>query len=194
MPVYPGDPQPRFEQHSTIESGGVNVTRIVLGSHTGTHVDAQRHFLPDGRGVDAEPLDRFIGDAAIMDVSDRPGQGITAGDMGRANIRRNDIVLFYTGTGGRTTAFTYIEPDAAEWMVDHGIKCMGIDTLSIEKQGRKGGPAHKTLLSNGIGIVENLNSNLKQFAGARMFFVCLPLPLRGIDGSPARAVLLEIIK
>jgi arylformamidase len=192
MSVYPGDPQPRFEPHLTIKDNNVNVTRITLGSHTGTHVDAQRHFLSDGSSVDEEPLEKFVGEATILDVSGNPGEGLTAGNFEDADIKSSDIVLVYTGTGDRRTDFTYVDPDAAEWMVNHGIKCMGIDTPSIEKYGRKDAPTHKMLLSNGIGIIENLNPNLKQFAGRRMLLVCLPLPLQGIDGSPARAVLLEV--
>jgi arylformamidase len=194
MPVYPDDPQPRFEPHSTIRSNKVNVTKIMFGSHTGTHIDAQWHFLPDGSSIDAEPLDKFIGDAIIVDMSGKPGEGITARDFERVDIKSNDIILVYTGTGNRRTDFTYFESDAAEWMVNHRIKCVGTDTLSIEKYGRIEAPVHKMLLSNSVRIIENLNSNLKQFAGRRMFLVCLPLPLEGIDGSPARAVLLEIIK
>lgn len=79
------------------------------------------------------------------------------------------------------------------WMVEHGVKCVGIDTASVEQYGLKDAPLHKKLLSSNIGIIENL-ANLKQFVGSRMFFVCLPLPLKGLDGSPARAVLLDIVK
>ncbi|HET6779713.1 MAG TPA: hypothetical protein VFH09_00965, partial [Nitrososphaera sp.] len=78
-------------------------------------------------------------------------------------------------------------------IVNHKIKCIGIDTLSIEKYGSKDAPTHKLLLSEGIGIIENLD-NLKQFVTKRMFLVCLPLPFEAIDGSPARAILFEMIK
>ena len=77
--------------------------------------------------------------------------------------------------------------------MEHGAKCVGIDTASVEKYGNKDAPVHKMLLARNIGIIENL-ANLKQFAGSRIFFVCLPLPLKGIDGSPARAVLFDILK
>lgn len=195
MIVYTGDPRPEFAAHSTIEKDGVNVTKITLGSHTGTHVDAQRHFLPGGNSIDREPLDKFIGDAAIIDLSSKAGQGITAGDLDDAakNVtKNNDIVLIYTGTGDSPDNYTYLEVAAAEWIVKHGVKCVGTDTLSIEKYGRKGAPAHKILLSSDVGIIENLNSNLGQFAGRRgMFLMCLPLPIKGIDASPARAILFE---
>jgi arylformamidase len=191
MRVYPGDPQPKFEPHATIKDNNANVTRVTLGSHTGTHVDAPWHFLQEGNSIDIEPLDKFIGEAAIIDASGK--NSITAEDFSGYDIRSNDIVLIYTGTGDHRTDFAYLDFSAAEWMVEHGAKCVGIDTASVEKFGKKDAPVHKMLLARNIGIIENL-ANLKQFAGSRMFFVCLPLPLKGIDGSPARAVLFDIVK
>jgi kynurenine formamidase len=191
MQVYPGDPQPKFDPHATIKDNEVNVTTIKLGSHTGTHVDAPRHFLQEGNSVDVEPLDKFIGDAAIIDASDK--NSVTSEDFSGYDIRSNDIVLIYTGTGDRQTDFTYLDISAAKWIVEHGAKCIGIDTASVEKYGDKDAPVHKILLARNIGIIENL-TNLKEFAGGRMFFVCLPLPLKGIDGSPARAVFVDIVK
>ena len=191
MQVYEGDPQPKFDSHATIKDNKVNVTRITLGSHTGTHVDAPWHFLQEGNSVDMEPLDKFIGEAAIIDASGK--NSITAEEFSGYDIRSNDIVLIYTDTGDRRTNFAYLDVSAAEWMVENGVKCVGIDTPSVEKYGIKDAPVHKTLLASNIGIIENL-ANLEQFAGSRMFFVCLPLPLKGIDGSPARAVLFDIVK
>ncbi|AFU57577.1 putative cyclase family protein [Candidatus Nitrososphaera gargensis Ga9.2] len=192
MQVYPGDPRPKFEPHVTIkEDGKANVTRITLGSHTGTHVDAPWHFLQDGNGIDMEPLDKFVGEAAIIDASGK--SSITAGDFSCNDIRSGDIVLIHTGTGDRPTDFAYLDVSAAKWITEHGVRCVGIDTPSVEKYGVKDAPVHKMLLASNIGIIENL-VNLEQFAGSRMFFVCLPLPLKGIDGSPARAVLFDIVK
>jgi arylformamidase len=191
MQIYPGDPQPKFDPHATIKDDKANVTRISLGSHTGTHVDAPWHFLQEGNSIDMEPLDKFIGEAVIIDASDR--NSISANDFSGNDIRSHDIVLINTGTGDRRTDFAYLDLSAAKWMVEHGVKCVGIDTASVEKYGRKDAPVHKMLLAGNIGIIESL-ANLKQFAGKRMFFVCLPLRLKGIDGSPARAVLFDIVK
>jgi arylformamidase len=202
MPVYPGDPQPEFEPFATIEKEKVNVTRIVIGSHTGTHVDAPKHFFADGNSVDREPLGKFIGEAVILDLSNMSiGSGITDSDLDKHSkiVKGNDILLFYTGTSEKwrkdeiiRNNFSYLEPSAAEWIVNHGIKCIGIDTLSVEKYGFKEGLTHKKLLSNNVVIIENLNSNLKGFVGKRVFLVCLPLMLKGIDGSPARVILFDI--
>jgi arylformamidase len=199
MQVYPGDPKPKFEPHSTIKDDKVNVTRITVGSHTGTHIDAQSHFLSNGNSIESEPLSKFIGEATIIDVSVKDvgggGGGITATDLNRYSdtVQRDDILLTYTGTGNRRMNFMYLDISAARWIINHRIKCIGIDTLSIEKYGSKDAPIHKLLLSEGIGIIENLD-NLKQFVTKRMFLVCLPLPFEGIDGSPARAILFEMIK
>jgi kynurenine formamidase len=191
--IYPGNPRPRIEPLSSIDDEGVNLTRITLGSHTGTHVDAQSHFLHKGRTVENEPLDKFIWEALVVDASDKQGLGLDARDLQVHRFNRNDIVLLYTGTGNRASRFTYLELSGAQWLVDHGIKCVGIDTLSLEKFGRKDAPVHKLLLSKDVGIIENL-TNLREFVNKRLFFVCLPIPIAGVDGSPARAIFLEIIK
>ena len=191
MRVYPGDPQPKFNPHATIKDNNANITRITVGSHTGTHVDAPWHFLQEGNSIDVEPLDKFVGEAAIIDASRK--NSITAEDFSGYDVRSNDIILIYSGTGDRLTDFAYLDISAAKWIVEHGVKCVGIDTASVEKYGSKDAPVHKMLLARNIGIIENL-TNLKEFAGSRMFFMCLPLPLKGIDGSPARAVFLDIVK
>ena len=203
MPVYPGDPQPEFKPIATIEKQKVNVTRIVIGSHTGTHVDAQKHFIANGNSIDKEPLDKFMGEAVTLDISNiNIGDGITGSDLENYSkvVKHRDILLLCTGTSDKWTKddsirnnFTYLELSAADWIVDHKIKCVGIDTLSMEKYGFKEGLTHKKLLSNGIGIIENLNSNLKKIISMRTFLICMPLPLEGVDGTPARAVAFAIL-
>jgi arylformamidase len=189
MRVYPGDPQPKFSPHATIKDNNVNVTGITLGTHTGTHIDAPWHFLREGNSIDAEPLDKFIGEAVVINASGR--NKIAAENFPSSDIKSDDIVLIYTGD--RLTDFAYLDVSAAEWIIKHKVKCVGIDTASVEKYGDKDAPVHKLLLGRQIGIIENL-TNLSQFVNRRMFFVCLPLPLKGIDGSPARAVFFDMVK
>ncbi|MFL6478080.1 MAG: cyclase family protein [Nitrososphaera sp.] len=191
MRIYPGDPQPKFSPHATIKDNIANVTTITLGSHTGTHVDAPWHFLEGGNSIDVEPLYKFIGDAVVVDASYT--NNITARNFSSSDIESDDIVLIYTGTGDRLTDFAYLDVSAAEWLIEHKVKCVGIDTASVEKYGDKDAHIHRMLLEKHIGIIENL-TNLVQFASKRMFFVCLPLPFKGIDGSPARAVFFDIVK
>jgi kynurenine formamidase len=203
-PTYPGDPQPYFEPSSTIEKDNYNVTRIVLGSHSGTHVDAQKHFMMKGNSIDIEPLDKYIGESIVIDLSRQRniGEGITHSDLATysKSIKDNDILLIYTGTSeywmkdqNVNYGFTYLEPSAAQWVVDHRVKCVGIDTPSMEKHGSKEGLSHKILLSSSVGIIENLTSKLKILSGKRVFLVCLPLLLEGVDGSPARTIAFDIV-
>lgn len=204
MMVFPGDPSPKFESVLSIEKDKVNVSRITLGTHTGTHVDSQRHFITDGVGIEQESLSKFIGEAVVMDFSNKIiGDGITNYDLDNYSslIVPNDIILLYTGFSNyryedydRVVGnFTYLDPSAAEWIISHKIKSVGIDTLSVEKYGSKEYLTHKKLLTSGIGIIENLNSSLAQFVGRRVFLVCLPLALKGLDGSPARTILFDIL-
>jgi arylformamidase len=202
MHVYPGELQPEFNPYFTLGKDKVNVTRLTIGSHTGTHIDAPKHFISNAEGIDKVPLDKFVGEAIILDMSRKSiGQGITDIDLNihKEMVKVNDIILLYSGTSKSwnkdekiSKNFTYLEPLAAKWIVDHKIKCVGIDSYSMEKYGLTEGLTHKILLSNGIGIIEGLNSNLGKFVGSRMFLVCLPLLLKDIDGSPARAILFDI--
>jgi arylformamidase len=203
MPIYPGEPQPEFQPFFKLGRDKVNLTRLIMGSHTGTHVDAPIHFISTGDSVNKIPLDKFMGEAVTLDMSTKcVGQGITNLDLDTCSkiVKAGDIMLIYTGTSDRWNKdenirqnFTYLEPSAAEWIVNHQIKCIGIDSFSVEKYGFKDGLAHKMLLSNKISIIEGLNVNVKQCLGKRMFLVCLPLFLKGIDGSPARVVVFSIL-
>lgn len=206
IPIYPGNPIPKFKSVLNLKNDGVNVSRISLGTHTGTHIDSQNHFIMDGIGIDREPLTRFIGEAVVLDFSKKTiGDGINGNDLNSyfSVPKFNDIILFYTGvsdywdenyTDKVGKKFTYMEPSAADWIVNHNIKSIGIDTPSVDKYGSKPALTHKRLLSAGVGIVENLSSNLKKFVGQRVFVVCLPLALKDLDASPARAVIFNILK
>ena len=203
MPVYPGEPKPEFKPHFKLGKDKVNVSTLNLGSHTGTHIDAPKHFLLEGTSKDRIALEKFIGQAVILDLSQNgKGKGITDIDLEKYSdlIQIGDIVLLYTGTSEYwenyheiRENFSYLEPSAATWIVNHKIKSVGIDSLSIEKFGFTEGTSHNILLSEGIGIIEGLNKGLKDFVGRRMFLVSLPLLLKGIDGSPARTILFDLV-
>src|SRR2546425_12068134 len=136
MPIYPGDPSPSFESYSTLEKEGVNLTKIVMGSHTGTHLDAPRHFIQDGIGIDRIPVDRLIGEAYVADLSQKPiGSGITSEDLKpelEEKIARDDIVVIYTGCSehwGKVSinqGYTYLTGDAADYLVSKSVRAVGI--------------------------------------------------------------------
>lgn len=197
MTIYVGDPVPNIRRVKHIETDGVNVSEALLGSHTGTHVDAPIHFVQGGKSVDLLSPEQCVGEAVVIDLSDKPqGSEIMPEDLARGSMvdREGLIVLLYTGMSklwgdpSARTNFTYLSSEAATWLVQKKAKTVGVDYLSVEKYGSKDAPAHKTLLSNGIPIIESLNEKLGMFAGRRIFLVCLPLKIGGSDGGPARAL------
>jgi len=202
MPIYPGDPSPSFENYSTIGEDGVNLTKIIMGSHTGTHLDAPRHFIQDGIGIDRIPPDKLIGEAYVADLSKKPiGSGITSKDLKpelEEKIVRDDIVAIYTGCSehwGEASInrdYTYLTGDAADYLVSKSVRAVGIDFLSVEKFKAPEPVAHKILLANGIFIIESLSSALKQFVGERILMICMPIKLQDGDGAPSRVVAVPI--
>ena len=202
MPIYPGDPSPSFENYSTIRKDGVNLTKIIMGSHTGTHLDAPRHFIQDGIGIDRIPPDKLIGEAYVADLSKKPiGSGITSKDLKpelEEKIVRDDIVVIYTGCSehwGEASInrdYTYLTGDAADYLVSKSVRAVGIDSLSVEKFKAPEPVAHKILLANGIFIIESLSSALKQFVGERILMICMPIKLQDGDGAPSRVVAVPI--
>jgi arylformamidase len=198
MPVYPGDPSPSFVSYATLEKDGVNLTKLTLGSHTGTHIDAPRHFIPDGIGVDQILPSKLVGEAYVTDMSSKPiGSGVTAQDL-RENlegkIAEDDIIVCYTGCsehwGDESVRrnYTYLTGDAAEYLVSKKVRAVGIDFLSVEKFKAPEPVAHKTLLGKGIFIIESLSSASKQFVGKRVLMICMPIKLQKGDGAPSRII------
>jgi arylformamidase len=202
MPVYPGDPLPSFKRSATIEKNGVNLTKLSLGSHTGTHTDAPIHFIQGGEPIDKIPVKSFIGQALVIDLSKtKPiGSGIGASDLQAldSQIRKDDIVLLYTGCSDRwgdpeiNTNYTYCTKEAADYFVSKEVRAVGIDFLSIEKFKAPEPIVHKTLLKNGIYIIESLSSALKQFSEQRILLISLPIKLENGDGAPSRSIAVPI--
>lgn len=202
MPVYPGDPSPSFENYATLEKDGVNLTKLTMGSHTGTHLDAPRHFIRDGIGIDRIPPDKLIGEAYVADLSKKPiGSGVTSEDLRRrleGKIVKDDIVVVYTGCSERwgeesiNRDYTYLTEDAANYLVSQRVRAVGIDFLSVEKFKAADPVVHKTLLGNGIFIIESLSSGLNRFVGKRILLICMPIKLQDGDGAPSRVVAVPI--
>jgi kynurenine formamidase len=202
MPIYPGDAVPSFEPYSTLKKNGVNLTRLVLGSHTGTHVDAPIHFIEGGVSVDAMPPGAFIGEAVVVDVSSRePGTGIVPDDL-RAQVEARavpgDIVVLFTGCSRRwgdpslNSNYTYLTGEAAEYLASRRVRAVGIDFLSVEKFGAKVPVAHRALLGHGVFIVESLGKGVEAFIDSRFLLICLPIKLAHGDGAPCRAIAVPI--
>ncbi|HZF21032.1 MAG TPA: cyclase family protein [Dongiaceae bacterium] len=202
MPIYPGDPSPSFGNYSTLQKNGVNLTKITMGSHTGTHLDAPRHFIQDGIGIDRIAPDKLIGEAYVADLSKKPiGSGITSEDLRlrlEEKIVKDDIVVVYTGCSKHwgeesiNRDYTYLTGDAAAYLVSKRVRAVGIDFLSVEKFKAAEPVVHKTLLGNGVFIIESLSSALEQFVGKRILMICMPIKLQDGDGAPSRVVAVPI--
>jgi arylformamidase len=201
MPVYPGDPSPDFKATRTLEEHGVLVTQMQLGTHTGSHMDAPLHFIEGGNSIDELDLRKLVTEAIALNLSDKEmGSAITVEDLEKFSdkIKEGDGVLLYTGTSKLwgderiLRNFTYIDPLAAEWLVEKKVSIVGIDCLSVEKYKADAPETHKTLLSAGIPLIETLSSNLEKIAGESVLLIALPLKIKGRDAAPARVIALLI--
>ena len=197
MPVWPGDPAVSMKRMSKIEEGdNANVTHVSLSAHTGTHVDAPFHFLPDGATLESVPLEIMIGRAYVLHL---PGARlITADVLKQAEIpQRTRRLLFKTrnsdiwasGEKDFQTDFVALSPDGAQYLVERGIQLVGIDYLSIAPY-KESRPTHEILLKKGVFILEGIN--LTAVVQGRYTLYCLPLNLQGVDGAPARAILIGV--
>ena len=193
--VYPNNPAISITQVSSIAAGATaNVSRLDLGSHTGTHVDAPKHFIDSGAGVDALPLDVLMGPARLIAV----GDDVLA--VGEAELRRHDLsgvtrLLIRTRNSAWLASgstefhpdFTHLLPDGAEYLVSLGVRLVGVDYLSVEQFHSKEHRTHRTLLQHGVVIVEGMV--LSEPPPGEYELRCLPILFAGLDGAPARAVL-----
>ncbi|PZQ59681.1 MAG: hypothetical protein DI544_11185 [Sphingomonas taxi] len=173
--------------------------RVADGVPHGTHVDAPRHFFLDGPGFDEIPLERLYGPGVVLRIEAEADQPITAETLARFDdqILPGDIVLLDTDWARRVADeayedHPYLTADAAEWLLDRGIRMLGVDfsTPDLGARLRPAGfdyPVHKILLGHGILIAEHL-ANLRPLAGHRIEAMLLGLPVAGSDGGPARAV------
>ena len=192
--IYPGNPEISLEPQQSISKGaGANVSLVSFGSHTGTHVDAAKHFFDDGQTVDDIPLDVLIGPALLIAV-DASLMSVTSSDLAEHDIDGHTRVLIRTRNSGFIREpdfvrdYTFLAPDGAQYLVDKGVTLVGVDYLSIEQFHSGHHRTHRTLLENSVVIVEGLD--LSEPPLGVYEFVCLPLRLDGLDGAPARAVLI----
>lgn len=192
--VYPGNPGIDITLVSAVARGaGANVSRITFGSHTGTHADSSRHFFDGAQPVDEIPLERLIGPARLITMGDDV-RAVGEKELRAANIEGQKRVLIRTRNsellkdGEFFPDYTYIAPDAARYLVDIGVELVGVDYLSIEQFHSGHHLTHRTLLEKDVVIVEGMALSAPPPGDYQL--ICLPLRLEGLDGAPARAVLI----
>jgi arylformamidase len=195
MPTWPGEAGPELTSIKSMAAGdAADVSHLGLGVHTGTHVDAPKHFIPGGDGVESLPLDVLIGPARVVAIRD-PSQ-IGTQELQEARLEGVERVLFRTRNSEEWSDvqfredFISLSPDAGKWLTDHGTKLVGVDYLSVEAFAAPEPQTHLTLLGAGVVIVEGLD--LRLVPAGEYMLCCLPLKLAGADGAPARAVLIAV--
>lgn len=197
LPVWPGDPPVTLEQVDSIETGAIaNVTRLSASVHSGTHVDAPHHFLNDGRTVEQLSLDILTGPCYVAQLPDGV-EAITAEALESMSWPHGTTRILFGTRNSRWWAegdaafhedFVAVTADGARWLVEHGIRLVGIDYLSIAPYADSV-PPHQILLRAGVVVLEGLDLS----AAPRGFYelYCLPLKLLGAEGAPARAILIQ---
>ncbi|WP_336135200.1 cyclase family protein [Natronomonas amylolytica] len=201
IPGSPALPAPEVETLRRVEDDGMNVQRYSAPTHVGTHVDAPRHFVPDGPTIDEYPLDRFAGPGVVLDLErstaeEIPLSAVQAAADDAGGVRPGDIVFIRTGWGRRFDEpetyqrYPWLAGEVADWLLDRGVNLLGVDTVSPDRPRTMrpddwaAYPNHRTLLPADVLIVEHLF--LEAVAGDRLEIVAFPLKLRGGDGAPVR--------
>ena len=194
MPVYPGTEQPRLTTACTIEETGYRETLLHMYSHTGTHMDAPAHMLPDGATLDSYAPEKLAGAAVVVDC--RGQKAITLPLLQRYDLSGVDFVLFCTGWDKKWGTPAYYEnfpcltAEAAAYLAALPLKGVGEDSISLDPCDSTDFPNHITLMKAGFINTENL-TGLDALLGRRFTFVTLPLKFENADGCSCRAIAME---
>jgi|TARA_B100001964_G_scaffold223674_2_gene269802 arylformamidase len=195
MTVYKNKEGKKFKFVATGSlENGANESKLYIESHTGTHADAYFHMLAKGKTMEKMDVGKFIGDCVVLDFSNKKDK-ITVEDLSTkkisSSIKKNDIVILKTMKKPLKKwdgNYTYLDKTGAKYLAGKKVKCVGVENLSIERNSPNH-DTHKILFNKDIPIIEGLEvCNVK---AGRYFFVGLPLKIKGGDGSPIRAVLVE---
>lgn len=192
---FPGDPPYSREQiYAPTSDGGYALSSLCLSAHSGTHLDAPSHFLPDGKTLDEFAVREFILPAQVITI--RNNFSIEPDELRQHSLARGHALLFKTANSmsGRCTAgvfdknYVYLTAEGADFCVARKVPLVGIDYITIEKYGDTRFPAHRRLLSKDILILEGID--LRGVSDGVYTLICLPLKMKNTEASPVRAVLL----
>jgi arylformamidase len=196
MVHWPGDPA--FDIHKALDQtkGDVcTVSFVKMGVHTGTHMDAPRHFIEGAITIDQMPLDATIGRARVIHIHD--GKSIGRAELEQHAPQAHERLLFKTGNSDQAWKtddfdenFIFIDKSGAEYLAECGVRTVGVDYLSVGGYKQDAVATHVALLGAGIWVIEGLN--LSGIEPGAYELICLPLKIVGSDGSPSRAILRSI--
>lgn len=199
MPVWPGDPPVELTQVTSIPGGdSANISHINMGVHCGTHIDAPKHFIDTGKTIDQIPLEKLIGkvlvleiDASVEVISENVLKAHPAHDLlvnsSKVIFKTHNSELWEQNPEVFQEKFVAINTLGATYLSQLNLDLIGIDYLSIAPYDETIQP-HLSLLSNEIVLLEGLK--LSGVPGGVYDLFCLPLNLKGCDGSPARVILI----
>jgi arylformamidase len=216
MPAWPTHPNFLYEQTRNAARDGATMHLIhQMTTHTGTHVDTPLHFVPEGQSVDQLPVEAFMGEGVVVDLSyKKPKEEITVEDLETydGDIQTGDVLMLHTGWDKRLGfnaeylfEWPFLVEDTAQYVVHRGVKAVGVDTLSVGGWGsdvpghgpttrsESNAETHRVLLGAGILLVEalaNLDQVLDGARARRAYFIYVPIAIQGAEGGPCRALAL----
>ena len=193
MVHWPDNPPVSITRQLDISKGdAANVSMLSMGSHTGTHMDAPLHFIPEGKGLDEMDLEATMGPARVIQIDDPVA--VMAEVLNEHDIRSGERILFKTRNSDRPWVeqpfdedFVYVSAGAAAHLAARGVRLVGVDYLSVGGFKSDGVETHTALLEAGIWVIEGLD--LSSVSAGDYELICLPLKILGSDGAPARAIL-----
>ncbi|NJL85081.1 MAG: cyclase family protein [Leptolyngbyaceae cyanobacterium SM1_1_3] len=197
MAHWPDNPPVEITSSQCMAHGDIcNVSKLSLGSHTGTHVDALRHFIKDDLGIDAMPLETTVGPARVIAIEDP--ESIKAVELERHNIKSGERLLFKTCNSKQPQQteefkedFVYIATDGAEYLAQKQVRLVGVDYLSVGQYQGNVVEVHRALLGSGIWAIEGLM--LGKVAPGDYELICLPIKIANGDAGLARAIIRPLI-
>lgn len=199
MMVYKNkeEKRPRMHVNSDFSRGNSYESTITMELHTGTHMDAPLHMMPEGDTIDQQDLSQVVTDCRVIDLSDVKDK-IRKEHLEKKNIKQGEFILLKTrnsigqGEGSQDLQFdfnfVYLDKDAAGFLKDKGVIGVGIDSLGIERA-QPEHDTHEILMGNKIVIIEGLV--LKDVSEGKYTLIALPLKIKGAEASPIRAILIE---
>lgn len=192
--IYPGNPEFNIQKVEILKKDGYNLSKISMGTHFGTHVDAPLHFIEGGEDVSSISLYKLIGECEVLDFQS-VRECIKREDIEKFRIETKILVLKTKNSNTPENIFDenfiYLSHDFIEYIVKIGIHLICTDGPSVKQKGAKDFQ-HKLLFKNGINIIEGVD--LKNIKEGKYFFIALPLKIKGADGSPIRVILIEDYK
>ncbi|MDC3412955.1 cyclase family protein [Terrihalobacillus insolitus] len=192
MTVYKNktEKQPKIEITQDFTSGNVRESRVHLDVHTGTHVDAPLHMMPNGAAIESIMIEDLVGSCIVFDltyVEDR----IKVEHLEALGIQAGDFLFFKTKNSLMEEFdfdFIYLSEEAARYLAEIGVRGVGIDSLGVERS-QPNHLTHKALFSKSVIIIEGLR--LREVEAGIYYMVAAPLKLTGTDAAPARVLLIE---